>query len=150
MARSYYSTVFEKSVGEIWPIIRDFSNYAIWVNGNAESQIENGKSGDSAGAVRKVRLGEKVIRQRLLASSDRDRYYTYEFCKPIPCPVKNYEATVRLTPIVDGNQAFAEWWATFDCAVEELDYWTEFYASSFSKWFESLRGALTTTEGCMN
>ena len=30
--------------------------------------------------------------------------------------VENYVATLKLTPVTDGNRTFAEWWAEFDCA----------------------------------
>lgn len=142
MARSYYSTVFEQSANEVWSVIRDFNNYTVWVEGTSESYIEEGKSGDAVGAIRNVHIGSANIRQKLLAHSDLNRSQTYEFCPPIPYPLRNYEATLRVTPIVDGNRAFIEWWATFDCAAEEYDHWTVFFANSFKKWLESLRAHL--------
>jgi hypothetical protein len=32
--------------------------------------------------------------------------------------VANYVATLKLTPITDGNRTFAEWMAEFDCPPE--------------------------------
>jgi hypothetical protein len=32
--------------------------------------------------------------------------------------VKDYIATLKLSPITDGNRTFAEWTAEFDCAPE--------------------------------
>ena len=120
MARTYYSTVFEQSADDIWVVIRDFSAYSVWLPGT-ESQIEEHKSGDPVGAIRNVRIGDKTIRQQVLAHSDIDRLQTYEFCGPAPFPVRNYRATLRVTPIVDGGRAFVEWWATFDCAAQEQE-----------------------------
>ena len=80
MAKAYYSTVFERPAPEIWKIIRDFNNYAVWVSGDGVSQIEDGKSGDTVGAVRSVLYQGARIRQRLLAQSDVERSQTYEFC----------------------------------------------------------------------
>jgi Polyketide cyclase / dehydrase and lipid transport len=142
MTRSYYSTVFEQTADQVWSVIRDFNNYTVWVEGVGESHIEEGKPGDTVGAIRNVRIGDTNIRQRLLAQSDRDRFQTYEFCGPIPYPVRNYEATLRVTPISDGNRAFVEWWATFDCEASEYDHWTKFFANSFAKWLGSLRAHL--------
>jgi hypothetical protein len=142
MAKSYYSTVFEQTADEVWTAIRDFGNYSIWVEGVSESHIEEGKSGDTVGAIRNVRIDDSSIRQRLLAHSDLDRFQTYEFCDPIPYPVINYKATLRVTPIVEGNMAFVEWWATFDCAIDECDYWTAYFMSSFAKWLGSLSAYL--------
>ncbi len=142
MAKSYYSTVFEQTAEEVWTIIRDFGNYTVWVEGVSETYIEEGKSGDTVGAIRNVRIGDTTIRQRLLAHSDLDRFQTYEFCDSIPSPVHNYEATLRVTPISDGNRAFVEWWATFDCPNDEYDHWKTFYTNSFAKWLEELRSHL--------
>jgi hypothetical protein len=50
----------------------------------------------------------------LLAISDLDRSQSYALCGDAPMPVQHYRATLRLTPITDGNHAFVEWWATFD------------------------------------
>jgi hypothetical protein len=142
MAKSYYSTVFEQSARDVWAILRDFGNYTVWVDGVDESRIEDSKSGDAVGAIRNIRMGETLVRQRLLAHSDRDRSYSYEFCEPFRYPVQNFVATIRATPIADGGRAFVEWWVTFDCAAEERDHWTAFFARSFAGWLESLRRRL--------
>ncbi len=33
--------------------------------------------------------------------------------------VENYIATLKLTPITDGDRTFAEWSADFDCAPQQ-------------------------------
>ena len=139
MAKAYYSTVFERPAPEIWNIIRDFNNYAVWVNGDGESEIEDGKSGDSVGAVRSVLYQGARIRQRLLAQSDVERSQTYEFCGAPALPVSDYRATLRVTPVVDGDRAFVEWWATFDCDADRRDELAGRLSGSFEKWLESLR-----------
>ena len=139
MARTYYSTVFGQSADDVWTVIRDFNNYSVWL-ADTESHIENGKSGDADGVIRKVRIGERTVRQRLLAHSDLDRFQTYEFCGVAPFPVQNYQATLRVTPVVDGDRSFVEWWATFDCVPAEQDHWTRYFAQDgFARWLNSLR-----------
>ena len=54
MAKSYYSTAFDQSADAVWCVIRDFNNYPVWVDGAGQSHIEDGKSGDSVGAIRNV------------------------------------------------------------------------------------------------
>jgi hypothetical protein len=142
MAKAYHSTVFEQSADAIWKVIRDFNNYSVWVEGAGESQIEDGKTGDTVGAVRNVLYNGNRIRQRLLAQSDVERAQTYEFCGMAPIAVRDYQATLRVTSIVDGDHAFVEWWATFDCDTEKHDELTTFFQSSFAKWLESLRRTL--------
>ena len=114
MAKAYYSTVFEQPAQKIWEIVRDFNNYPVWVGGAGESAIEDGKSGDTVGAIRNVLYQERRIRQRLLAQSDVERSQTYEFCGAATLPLTDYQATLRITDITDGDRAFVEWWATFD------------------------------------
>ena len=142
MAKSYYSTVFAQPADDVWLTLRDFGNYTLWVDEVDESRIEDGKSGDAVGAIRNIRMGETRVRQRLLAHSDLDRFYTYEFREPFRFPVRDFVATIRVTPIIDGNRAFVEWWTTFDCAEAEREHWTAFFARAFAGWLESLRGRL--------
>jgi hypothetical protein len=142
MAKAYYSTVFEQPAPEVWKIVRDFNNYPVWVGGAGESRIEDGKSGDTVGAIRSVRFQERQIRQRLLAQSDIERSQSYEFCGAPSLPVTDFRATLRITPIVDGDRAFVEWWATFDCDPGRRDELTGTLSGWFGKWLESLRDTL--------
>jgi hypothetical protein len=144
MAKAYYSTVFRQPAAEIWKIVRDFNNYPVWVGGAGESAIEDGKSGDTIGAVRSVLYQGRRIRQRLLAQSDVERSQTYEFCGAPTLPVSDFQATLRITPVVDGDGAFVEWWATFDCEPGQSGELTGTLRGWFAKWLESLRAALQT------
>ena len=139
MAKSYYSTVFEQPADVVWRVIRDFNNYPVWVDGAGESQIEDGKSGDCVGAVRCVLYGGRRIRQQLLSLSDIDRSMTYRFAGESPPPVADLQATLRVTPVVDGERAFVEWFATFDCDAGVRDERVGFYREAFAGWLESLR-----------
>jgi hypothetical protein len=142
VAQAYYSTVFERPADDIWKIIHDFNNYSIWVGGAGESRIEDGKSGDTIGAVRNVLYQGQRIRQRLLAQSDVERSQTYEFCDAPTLPVMGFRATLRVTPVTDGNRAFVEWWATFDCAPDQRGEQTASLESAFATWLGSLRRAV--------
>jgi hypothetical protein len=139
MPRAYYSIVIDRSADAIWATIRPFGHYA-WAGVESETTIEDGKTDDQVGAVRRVIVGENTIRQQLLAHSDLDRSYTYAFCGQAPFPVENYLATIRVLPIVaDGDKAFVEWSATFDCALSESARWvTHFERQGFAKWLGAL------------
>jgi hypothetical protein len=150
MAKSYYSTVLNHSAEDVWKVIRPFDHYA-WAGVQSEILIEDGKSSDQVGAVRRITVGDQTIRQTLLAHSDVERSYAYSLCDPSPYPVRHYIATIRVTPVVDLNKAFVEWWATFDCAAEELERWTRhFEKEGFAKWLSALRGFMQPGEigGC--
>ena len=135
MAKSYYSTVIDKSVDEVWAVARDFNGLATW---NAEmvptSEIENGKSGDQVGAIRNFSLANGAnLREQLLAHSDRDRSYSYNFQKHPFEGVENYVATLHVLPVTDTDRTFVEWWTEFDCPPDKIGYWEDFFASQVFK-----------------
>ena len=139
MAKSYYSLALDHSAEDVWSVIRPFDHYA-WAGVESETVIEAGKAGDQVSAIRRITMGDKVIRQILLAHSDVDRAYTYALCDPSPFPVRNYVATIHVAPIVETNKAFVEWSATFDCAAEEYDHWTNYFEKDgFARWLAALR-----------
>jgi len=149
--RAYYSTVFPQPAPAIWEIIRDFNNYPVWVGGAGDSRIEDGKSGDTVGAVRSVLYRGRHIRQRLLALSNAERAQTYEFCGELSLPVGvsghlAYYPGGRLTPVVNGDRSFVEWWADFDCEPARRDELTGTLRGWFAQWLESLRGELDAAE----
>ena len=144
MARSYYSTVIDRPADEVWAVARDFNGLATWFSAAISvSDIEEGKTGDTVGGVRNFVFGETRIREHLLAMDDIERSYTYEFYEPRPFPVAGYRATLRVTPVTDGDKAFVEWWVTFDCESSEVDNWEGFFAAEvFRPALEGLRGHL--------
>jgi hypothetical protein len=144
MTSAYYSTIFRKPAADVWKIVRDFNNYPVWVDGAGDSEIEDGKSGDSVGAVRSVHYNGRHIRQRLLALSDVERSQTYEFCGAATLPVSGFQATLRITPVVDGDAAFVEWRADFDCEEARRNELSATLRDWFAKWLESLRTASGT------
>jgi hypothetical protein len=56
-----------------------------------------------------------------------------------------FQATLRITPVVDGDRSFVEWWADFDCEPARRDELTGTLRGWFAQWLESLRGEL---DGC--
>jgi hypothetical protein len=143
MPRPFYSTILEHTADHVWSVIRDFGHYS-WAGVVAETVIEEGKSGDAVGCVRVVRTGGQTIRQRLLAHSDRERCYVYELREPLHLPLHDYVATIRVTPVTDGDRAFVEWSAIFDCADGEHDKWHNHFMASFRTWLEALRDHLAS------
>jgi hypothetical protein len=118
MARIYVSSVLDTAADTLWSRIRDFNSLPNWHPAIADSRIENNQASDRVGCIRHfhTKSGD-IIRERLLALSDYDFSMTYEILES-PMGVHNYVATLKLTPITDGNRSFAEWSAEFDCAPE--------------------------------
>jgi hypothetical protein len=121
MPRVYVSSVVNAPSGKVWERVRDFNGLPRWHPAIRESRIEDGEPSDRVGCVRDFYLqnGDR-IREKLLGLSDFDMFCTYSILES-PMPLENYIATLRLTPITDGDRTFAEWTAEFDCAVEVAD-----------------------------
>ena len=142
MARAYYSVVLNHPADAVWAHIRSFGDDA-WSGVDADVRMEHGASGDQVGAVRHIQGGVRDMRQRLLALSDVDHSYSYEFVGASPFPVRNYMATIRVVPVVENDRAFVEWWAAFDCEPAEQERWTTHFArQGFAVWLAALRSSL--------
>ena len=119
MAQVYTSSVIAAPAERIWAVIRDFNALPDWHPAIVESRIEAGAPADQIGCIRAFRLQDgSSIRERLLALSDYDYSCIYSILES-PMGVENYIATLKLTPITDGNRTFAEWSAEFDCSAEK-------------------------------
>ena len=118
MPRVYVSTVVNARNDRVWSRLRDFNGLPNWHPAIAESRIEGGEPADKIGCVRDftLRNGDR-IREKLLGLSDFEMFCTYAILES-PMGVENYVATLRLTPVTDGDKTFLEWSAEFDCAPE--------------------------------
>ena len=114
MARAYASIILKAPVETVWSLVRDFNGLPGWAAPVAKSIIEKGWDADVVGCIRSFHMRDgSHIRERLLALDDANYSFTYNFEKPA-FPVKNYIATLRLYPVTQTDQTFAEWTATFD------------------------------------
>ncbi|WP_137389272.1 SRPBCC family protein [Rhodoligotrophos defluvii] len=116
MTKVYTSTVIGAPAGQVWSAVRDFNGLPSWAPFVAESRIEQNHPPDRIGCIRNFVLKDGGrIRERLLALSDYDLSMTYSILES-PMGVSNYVATLKLTPVTDGDRTFAEWSAEFDHA----------------------------------
>ncbi|KRB70621.1 SRPBCC family protein [Noviherbaspirillum sp. Root189] len=118
MIRVYTSSVIDAPADQVWGKVRDFNGLPQWAPFVAESRIEGSLPSDSIGCIRNFQLRSGgTIREQLLALSDYEYTCVYSILES-PMGVDNYVATLKLTPVTDGNRTFAEWTAEFDCARE--------------------------------
>lgn len=115
MARVFTSTVINASAADVWDRIRDFNGLPKWHPRIRDSRIEDALPADKVGCIRNFNLqnGDN-IREQLLGMSDYDMFQSYAILES-PMPLTDYVATLRLTPVTDGERCFAEWSAEFDC-----------------------------------
>ena len=115
MVKVYTSSVIDAPADRVWAAIRDFNALPNWHPVIKDSRIEGGLHADRVGCIRNFNLKDGGnLREQLLTLSDYDYSYTYSILES-PLGVSNYIATLKLTPITDGNRSFAEWTAEFDC-----------------------------------
>ena len=144
MVRVYISSVIEASADAVWARIRDFNALPLWHPAIADSRIENTQPSDRVGCIRHFHTRDGgMIRERLLALSDYDYSCTYEILES-PMGVENYVATLKLTPVTDGNRSFAEWSAEFDCAEGRENELTQLIGQGvFQAGFDALKRHFT-------
>lgn len=114
MIKVYVSTVIDSPAEIVWGIVRDFNALPKWTPFVADSRIEQNLPSDRIGCVRNFRLKDGgVIREQLLSLSDYDFQCGYSILES-PMGVENYIASLKLTPVTDGNRTFVEWSAEFE------------------------------------
>ena len=140
MVRVYVSSVINAPAEAVWEVIRDFNALSRWHPSISDSRIENSQAADTVGCIRAIRLRDgALIREQLLTLSDFDYQCTYSILES-PMPLENYIATLKLTPITDGNRAFVEWSAEFDCdEVQERELAENIGQGVFQAGFNALK-----------
>jgi ketosteroid isomerase-like protein len=155
MPRAYYSSVLRQQVDQVWGLVRDFNNYPNYIDGVTQSVIEDDKQGDEIGAVRRFCYRDSWLRQSLTGHSDADRSFSYSGMEPFQFPVQgathtpaavDYTGTLRLTPIIDSDRTFIEWYVEFNCRPEDLQQWDALLMDLIPQWVDSLRRALDSRE----
>lgn len=144
MPRIYISSVIDAPASRVWDRVRDFNGLPRWHPLVRDSRIENSEPSDKIGCIRDFHLqnGDR-IREQLLGLSDYDLFCTYSILES-PMPLTEYIATLRLTPITDGDRSFAEWTAEFDCAESDAeDLVTGIGTDVFLAGFSALKRQLT-------
>jgi hypothetical protein len=143
MVKVYTSSVLDAQADKVWWEIRDFNGLPRWHPAIKDSYIEHRLPSDKVGCIRNFTLkAGGRIRERLLALSDFDYSVTYAILES-PMGVANYVATLKLTPITDGNRTFAEWTAEFDCAPERAKELAQSIGQGvFQGGFEALKARL--------
>ncbi len=140
MASVYVSSVIAAPVDKVWERVRDFNSLPVWHPRIRDSRIEESLPSDKIGCVRNFNLqnGDN-LREQLLGLSDYDKFYTYSILES-PMPLSDYVATLRLTPVTDGDRSFIEWSAEFQCAPDvEADLVNGIAGDVFQGGFDALK-----------
>lgn len=140
MARVYISSVINSPASKVWERVRDFNGLPKWHPRIRDSRIEDALPSDKVGCIRHFHLQNgDALREQLLGLSDYDMFYTYSILESA-MPLTDYVATLRLTPVSDGDRCFIEWSAEFSCdAAAESDLVNGLGTNVFQGGFDALK-----------
>jgi hypothetical protein len=143
MVKIYTSSVIDAPADRVWAVVRDFNGMPKWHPIIRDSRIESSLPSDRVGCIRNFNLKDGGnIREQLLALSDFDYSCTYSILES-PMGVRDYIATLKLTPITDGDRSFVEWTAEFDCDPERERQLADLVGNGvFQAGFDSLKRQL--------
>ncbi|HVX47126.1 MAG TPA: SRPBCC family protein [Mycobacteriales bacterium] len=143
---AYYSAILDRPAADVWEVVRDFNSYPAWVNGVDDSYIEEDLPGTAVGCVRNFAMGGSRTRQRLVAHSDVEHFFTYESLAPFELTtagttrtIHRYAGTLRIRPVLETGGCFAEWSTEYECPNEDAEYWADWWAAMLPAWLGSLR-----------
>ena len=140
MTKVIISAVLNAPVEQVWSTVRDFNGLPQWHPRFSRSHIEDGLPSDQIGCIRNFHLqnGDN-IREQLLGLSDYDLFCTYAILES-PMPLTDYVATLRLTPVTEGDRCIIEWSAGFSCEpAQESDLVTGIGTNVFLAGFDALK-----------
>ena len=139
MAKVFVSSVLNAPVDEVWKVIGEFDAVPEWHPDIKECSIENFVSCDTVGATRNLTMPDGAkIREKLVTLSYDDYMYKYSIIEG-PLPVKNYNGTLRLRPITDGNRTYVEWSSEFDVGPADEAQFVGMISGVFISGLDSLK-----------
>lgn len=115
MATVEVREIVSSTADAVWDLVRDFGDISRWSKGISSCEVD----GEGIGAVRTMKLGDLVIRERLEAFDDAARRFSYSIVEA-PLPLQEYLSTFEVTPAAEGSEIV--WSSRFEHAgVAEAD-----------------------------
>ncbi|WP_309624663.1 SRPBCC family protein [Methylibium sp.] len=112
----------DSSPDTVWKLVGGFNALDVWHPAIKGSKLTG--NGTRAGAMRLLDLGGgATVSEKLTAYNAAKHSYSYMLLKA-PLPVKNYAATIVLSPTADGK-TLMKWSSSFDAAGAPDDQVTE-------------------------
>ncbi len=146
MVKIYQSAVIPAPVADVWQVAGDYARIYAFHPAVKSTKIEAGPAADQVGSVRLCTLEDGAqLLETQTARSDAEHTYSYAITES-PMPMKNYEGTVRLRPVTDGDTTFIEWSATFDPNPEVADELPGMVSGLVAAGLESLKARFADGE----
>ena len=139
MAEARVEQELPAAADAVWKVLRDFGGLARWSPSVTSCEVE----GSGAGAVRTIRAGESVIRERLESFDEARRSFSYSVVAG-SLPVSNFVGRIQVSP-AGADRSRLLWTATFEApglSPEQLRELLGEIESSFARVIGNLRAYL--------
>jgi len=121
MIEVYRTSVIPAPAKRVWALVRDFNAMPEWNTTIRTSTIEDGPA-DRIGCRRRLVFDDgSTWVHELTGLSDGEMTIVYAIVgvpEATRVPMRNYHATIRLEPVIDGDQCFIAWRATLETESE--------------------------------
>jgi hypothetical protein len=81
-------------VERVWDLVSDFGGVARWSIGPVRCTVD----GSGVGAIRTIRRGDGVVRERLERWDATEHSFSYSFVDDVPLPVDDLVGTISVRP----------------------------------------------------
>ncbi len=136
MGRATVQKEIAASAAQVWDIVRDFGGVQRWSPGLSSCEVDK----EGVGAVRTIKLGDMVIREKLESLDDATRTFSYSIVEA-PLPLSNYLSTFTVADTEPGKSQIT-WSATFDAAGMTDEQAAQMVEGIYHGGIKGLRGAL--------
>ena len=135
----FTSSVINAPVDKVWAIARDFDGLPLWHPAVIRSFIEEGNPADKVGCIRNFTLvTEETVRECLVTLCDINKICRYTLLDG-PLPMRDYVATLQLTPVTDGDRTFIDWHAGFFADAADSETTERRIEEIFQEGFDALK-----------
>ena len=140
MPKVLVSTVINAPIDRVWNTVADYNGLPAWMPGMKDSTIEDGKSPNAVGAVRRLGMAgtKDVLRERLEVFDLENHRITYSVLEG-PLPVKKILTSLHLRPITDSYGTLGEWSTQFETEPGKEAEGEQLMARIFGAGFRALK-----------
>lgn len=118
--RLFESGIIDAEADAVWAVLRDFTSAPKWSKEVTVCIMENGASPSQVGGVRRMTFDfGAVALERLVALSDRERFFEYELLPPEELPFRGYLGKMQVVPLSSSGKSVVQWSSSF--TVEDAD-----------------------------
>lgn len=111
--------IIDADAETVWALIRDFNGLPTWHPFVVRSEIVDGLTGTTIGAIRRFEQSNGAIVKEKLIGLDDFRYSMTYFLLEAPIPVQNYFGFIELVPLDPIGKTLMTWTVDYDVEPDQ-------------------------------